>query len=78
MNRLLTAFYDTPWAIIPDRLPLIREVLHRWASGVKLSTDEIRAAVGDSPADEALPTVDSAAWTMLASELMNLDEILNK
>jgi len=35
-------------------------------------------AVGESPADEALPTVDSAAWTMLTSELMNLDEVLNK
>jgi len=35
-------------------------------------------AVGDSEADEALPAVESAAWTMLASELMNLDEVLNK
>jgi signal peptide peptidase SppA len=49
MSRLLTAFYDTPWAIIPDRLPIIRAVLHRWADGVKLSPDEIKAAVGDAP-----------------------------
>ena len=35
-------------------------------------------AVGDSEADEALPAVESAAWTMLASQLMNLDEVLNK
>jgi hypothetical protein len=35
-------------------------------------------AVGDSEADEALPAVESAAWTMLVSELMNLDEVLNK
>jgi hypothetical protein len=34
--------------------------------------------VGDSPADEALPEAESAAWTMLASELLNLDEVLNK
>ncbi len=34
--------------------------------------------VGDSEADEALPAVESAAWTMLASELLNLDEVLNK
>ena len=42
--------------------------------------DEARTllAVGDSPADEALPAVESAAWTMLASELLNLDEVLNK
>ena len=35
-------------------------------------------AVGDSPPDEALPATESAAWTMLASQLMNLDEVLNK
>ena len=35
-------------------------------------------AVGDSPADEALPVAESAAWTMLTSQLMNLDEVLNK
>jgi hypothetical protein len=34
--------------------------------------------VGDSEADEALPAVESAAWTMLASQLLNLDEVLNK
>ena len=34
--------------------------------------------VGDSEPDETLPAVDSAAWTLLASELMNLDEVLNK
>jgi hypothetical protein len=34
--------------------------------------------VGDSPADEALSAAESAAFTMLASELMNLDEVLNK
>ena len=34
--------------------------------------------VGDSAFDAALPVTDSAAWTMLASQLMNLDEVLNK
>lgn len=52
-HRLLTAFYDTPWAIIPDRLPVIRSVLHRWAAGIKLSEEEIKAAVGDAPAAAA-------------------------
>ena len=33
---------------------------------------------GESPPDEALPTGESAAWTMLASQIMNLDEVLNK
>lgn len=34
--------------------------------------------VGESSADEALPPAESAAWTMLVSQLMNLDEVLNK
>ena len=53
MNRLLTAFYNSPWAIIPDRLPIVRAVLERWAAGVKLQPDEIQAAVGDAPAAAA-------------------------
>jgi hypothetical protein len=42
--------------------------------------DEARTLldVGDSEADEALPAVESAAWTMLVSQLLNLDEVLNK
>ena len=35
-------------------------------------------AVGESAHDAALPPTESAAWTMLASQLMNLDEVLNK
>jgi hypothetical protein len=34
--------------------------------------------VGDSKADPALDVPTLAAWTMLANELMNLDEALNK
>ena len=35
-------------------------------------------AVGESPPDEALPATESAAWTMLASQMINMDEVLNK
>ena len=35
-------------------------------------------AVGESKADPALDPPTLAAWTMLANELMNLDEVLNK
>ncbi len=35
-------------------------------------------ATGESKAAEALPKAKSAAWTMLANQIMNLDEILNK
>ena len=35
-------------------------------------------AVGESPPDEALHVTESAAWTMLTNQIMNLDEVLNK
>jgi hypothetical protein len=35
-------------------------------------------AVGEAPNDPALEAATLAAWTMLANELMNLDEVLNK
>ena len=35
-------------------------------------------AAGESLPDEALPATESAAWTMLASQVMNMDEVLNK
>jgi hypothetical protein len=34
--------------------------------------------VGDSLADPALSPPELAAWTMIANQLMNLDEVLNK
>ncbi len=35
-------------------------------------------AVGESPMDETIPPEELAAWTMLANEMLNLDEVLNK
>ena len=51
--------------------------------GRQIMAGDVNAArdligVGDSPFDAALPIAESAAWTMLASQLMNLDEVLNK
>ncbi len=34
--------------------------------------------VGDSLPDQTLPVAESAAWTMLVTQVMNLDEVLNK
>jgi hypothetical protein len=34
--------------------------------------------VGDSEPEKAIPAADLAAWTMVANQLMNLDEVLNK
>ena len=35
-------------------------------------------SVGESKADEKLDKAELAAWTMLASQVMNLDEAMNK
>ena len=35
-------------------------------------------AVGESRADPVLDVPTLAAWTMVANEMMNLDEVLNK
>lgn len=48
--RMLAEFYATPWAILPERLNAIAMVLHRAADGVKLSSEQIQAVVGDAPA----------------------------
>jgi hypothetical protein len=34
--------------------------------------------VGEKPRDPAIPPTELAAWTMVVSEVMNLDETLNK
>lgn len=47
--HVLTEFYRTPWAVLPETLAAMTAVLHRWADGMKLSDEEIRAAVGDAP-----------------------------
>jgi hypothetical protein len=35
-------------------------------------------AVGEKPRDAAIPAPELAAWTMVVSEVFNLDETLNK
>jgi signal peptide peptidase SppA len=52
-SRLLAEFYATPLAIVPGMIAPIRDVLVRHAAGIKLSADEIAAAVGRAPAEAA-------------------------
>ncbi len=47
--RLIAEFHRTPWALLPETLAAMQAVLYRWASGARLSAEEIRAAVGDAP-----------------------------
>ncbi len=47
--HLIAEFHRTPWGLLPDTLAAMQSVLYRWASGARLSQEEIRAAVGDAP-----------------------------
>ena len=53
-----------------------KDYLNRFSS----HEDEARKllAVGESKADESLPVLEFAALTMVANEVMNLDEVLTK
>ena len=60
MLRLLTTFYTTPWAVDPTVMALMCQLVDRWAAGVTLSPEQIRAAVGDAP-DAAVQRRERAA-----------------
>lgn len=47
--HILSAIYETPWAILPDKLSLILAVVHDHADGQRLSDDEIQARIGAAP-----------------------------
>jgi signal peptide peptidase SppA len=49
MLRLLAEFYTTPWALDPAIHAQMEMILDRWASGTKLSAEQISAAVGPGP-----------------------------
>lgn len=49
MLHLLDALYRTPWALHPASLALVLQIAERWASGVRLSAEDIRAAIGNAP-----------------------------
>jgi signal peptide peptidase SppA len=49
MLRVLAEFYSTIWAIEPAVYQQMEAILDRWSSGIKLSADQIQAAVGNAP-----------------------------
>jgi hypothetical protein len=67
-----------------DPSPQMASVLQRSLNQMEkhYATDPAAAhdlvAVGEKPRDAAIPPPELAAWTMLVSEVMNLDETLNK
>ena len=64
----------------PDESKVVRESLEGLSAYYKSHPEDAAklVAVGDSKADPALDVPTLAAWTMLANELLNLDEVLNK
>lgn len=51
LRRVRQAVFGTPWAIQPDRLEAIAEVIEFQAGGGNLTTEQIRARVGSGKGD---------------------------
>jgi hypothetical protein len=64
----------------PEETAVVRATLNELLAFYKAHPEDAGKllAVGESKADPALDAPTLAAWTMLANELMNLDEVLNK
>ncbi len=63
-----------------DEVPIVQGSLHDLTTYYADHVEDARKliAVGDSKADASLDAATLAGWTMLANELMNLDEVLAK
>lgn len=59
---------------------MIRDSFNTLLAQFKARPEEAKKllTVGESKPDASLDAVQLAAWAMLANELMNLDEVLNK
>jgi Protein of unknown function (DUF1553)/Protein of unknown function (DUF1549)/Concanavalin A-like lectin/glucanases superfamily/Planctomycete cytochrome C len=64
----------------PDERDIVQGTLDGLLTHYKAHTDDAEklVTVGESKADPALDRPTLAAWTMLANQLLNLDEALNK
>jgi hypothetical protein len=63
-----------------EELVIVKDVLKSLRATYKAKPEEAKKliAFGDSKADSKLDASELAAWTMLANQLLNLDEVLNK
>lgn len=50
-SRILQAVFETPWAILPQKLASIVELVQFHAAGVRLSAEEIQAATAARPGE---------------------------
>lgn len=67
-----------PWRA--EELPIVRASLQDLLAYYRSHPEDARQLlpVGESPVDAGLDPATLAAWTMLANEVFNLDEVLNK
>jgi mono/diheme cytochrome c family protein len=67
-------------ALRPQERKVVKATLQEMATEYAAKPDEAKAllAVGESKADESLPAPKLAAWTLVTSQILNLDEALNK
>jgi hypothetical protein len=64
----------------PEELAIVRQSAQKFGEHYAAHAEEAVKLidVGDSPADSSVAPAELAAWTMVANQLMNLDEVLNK
>ncbi len=46
---LLAEFLSMPWAIMPERMSIVAQIVARWSAGNKLSSEQITEAIGAAP-----------------------------
>jgi signal peptide peptidase SppA len=58
-SRILDAFTQTPWAILPERLIVLQEIVARHVSGEKLPPEEVQMVIHGAkrPADRKLGNI---------------------
>jgi hypothetical protein len=66
--------------LTPAELSIVRSSAEKFSAHYTAHAEEAAKLidVGDSTADSSIPAAELAAWTMVANQLMNLDEVLNK
>ena len=64
----------------PEESKIVQASLHELLTYYRAHAEDanLLIAVGESKPDATIEPTELAAWTMLANQLMNLDEVLNK
>jgi hypothetical protein len=64
----------------PEELAIVQESVQQFSEHYTQKADDATKliTVGESKPDASIPPAELATWTMVANQLMNLDELLNK